>query len=303
MRTKSKVKLSRKIIGVTWGIWMVVLMLTLGGCHLRTKPSTKAGNSSSTLVTTPQEQTQPGNQPDTSDPEQSGAGLIDESTKTPEATQPTVSKTTASIALEKFKAARESLQSEKLTHLWSVESSYPLKTGQIIQEANYNPAGHLKTGWGRVEETEGVQSLITTWYQTEQELVMEEGGIFQRYPLSQVQAENKYHFNRLIEKVLSDNSVSRESEEYYVKLTTQDEVLIQELMEYLGYRKTEQEAYQGNLFFEARLDEASGNLLLINYVFKQRVDGYTDNGSIAFKDWNIPISVEIPKPDLEVEEP
>ena len=302
MRTKSKDKLTRKIIGVKWGIWMAILMLTLGGCHLRTKPSTKAGNSSSTVVTSSQEPTQSGSQPGSSGPEQTG-GTIEESTKTPETTQPTVSKTTASIALDKFKTARESLQSEKITHLWSVESNYPLKTGQIIQEVNYNPAGHLKTGWGRVEEKEGVQSLITTWYQTEQELVMEEGGVFQRYPLNQVQAENKYQFNRLIEKVLSDNSVSRESEEYYVKLTTQDEVLIQELMEYLGYRKTEQAAYQGNLFFEARLDEASGNLLLINYVFKQRVDGYTDNGSIAFKDWNIPISVEIPQQDLGVEEP
>jgi len=38
-------------------------------------------------------------------------------------------------------------------------------------------------------------------------------------------------------------------------------------------------------------------------VFKQRIAGYTDNGSISFKDWNIPVSVVIPEEAREADEP
>lgn len=301
IKTMSKIK--RKMIVIKKGVWVMAVLMALSGCQIKTNPSTSQGSSSPTSVSNAQEQTSTSSQTDSVGQEQLTTGAVGESTKTPTNSQAMTSTTTGSLALAKFKNSRESLQSEKMIHLWSIESNFPLKTGQIIRESNYDAGGYLTTGWGQVEETEGVDSLKTTWYQTEEELVIEEAGVFQRYPLDQVQNTNKYDFIRLLEKILTDYSVSRENEEFYVKLTTQDEALIQELMEYLGYRKTEQDPYQGNLYLEARLDEASGNLLVINYVFKHRVDGYTDNGSISFKDWNVPVSVKVPEETLEGEEP
>ncbi|NLB22458.1 MAG: hypothetical protein GX833_04250 [Clostridium sp.] len=300
---KTKSKIERKIMIIKRGVWMMAFLVALSGCQIQTKPSTSPEGSSSTSVSDAKELTDASSLTNSLGQGQSTPSTVSESTKTPETSQPVVSTTTGSSALVKYKDSRESLQSEKMTHLWSVESNFPLKTGQIIHESNFDVDGNLTTGWGQVEETEGVESLKTTWYQTKAELVIEEAGGFQRYPLDQVQNENKYDFNRLLEKVLTDYSVSKENKEFFVKLTTQDENLIQELMEYLGYRKAEQDAYQGNLYLEARLDEVSGNLLTINYVFKQRIAGYTDNGSISFKDWNIPVSVVIPEEAREAGEP
>ena len=300
---KTKPKIKRKMMDIKKGVWIMAFLVAISGCQIQTKPSTSHGGSSSTSVSEVQEQTGTDSQTDSLGQGQSTTGAVSESTKTPETSQPTVSTTTGSSALAKYKDSRESLQSEKMTHLWSIESNFPLKTGQVIHESNYDADGYVTTRWGQMEETEGVESLKTTWYQTEEELVIEKAGVFQRYPLDQVQNKDKYDFNRLLEKILTDYSVSRENEEFFVKLTTQDDALIQELMEYLGYRKMEQDAYQGNLYLEARLDEASGNLLAINYVFKQRIAGYTDNGSISFKEWNIPVSVVIPEEAPEAGEP
>lgn len=214
-----------------------------------------------------------------------------------------VSTTTGSVALDRFTRAREALRSEVMTHLWSVESNFPLKTGAIIRAVNYGEDGQMTTGWGSSEESEGIDSEITMWYRTQEELILAEDGAFRRYPLSEVRPAEEYDLAGLIRRMLSEYSVNLESGAYYVKLTTQNENLIRTMMEDLGYRKTEADAYQGNLYLEASLDEVTGNLLHINYVFRHRVDGYTDNGSLSFRDWNIPVQVVIPEDPASAADP
>ena len=63
-------------------------------------------------------------------------------------------------------------------------------------------------------------------------------------------------------------------------------------MEYLGYRKTGKDAYKGSLYLEALLEEATGNLRAVNYVYRNSLDGFTDNGQITFSDWNIPVNTD-----------
>ena len=196
-------------------------------------------------------------------------------------------------ALEKYRQARSELASETMSHYWSVESNYPLKTGLFHRAVNYR-LGQITTGWGAVEESSGVEVRRSFWYRTAADYAVVADGTLKRYPASQVRAADPYDLDGLMERVLSDFSVSRESGTFYVKLNTQSEPLIRELMEDLGYRKTEKAAYEGSLYLEALLDETTGHLRTLNYVFTQRVAGYKDNGSILLGEFDEPVTVVIP---------
>lgn len=196
-------------------------------------------------------------------------------------------------ALEKYRQARSNLTSETMSHYWSVESNYPLKTGLFHRRVNYR-GGQISTGQGAVEETTGVVVRRSFWYRTAAEYAVVAEGKLERYPASQVRATEPYDLGGLMERILSDFSVTRESGSYYVKLNTQSEPLIRELMEDLGYRKTEKAAYEGSLYLEALLDETTGHLRTLNYIFTQRVAGYKDNGSILLAEFNQPVRVVIP---------
>lgn len=208
------------------------------------------------------------------------------------ATAPT--KPTRTIALEKFKASRSTLTAEKMSHLWSVESKYPLKTGENIAESNFGVNGKVTTAQGSAKESYAGEETKTDWYLTADGFFIVQAGVIKRYAKDQVSEQTAYDFSRLVEIILTKYSVSEETGTYFVKVTTQDEPAIKELMECLGYRKTEKDVYQGSLYLEALLEESTGHLRAVNYVYKNSLEGFTDNGQITFSDWNDPIIVKAP---------
>lgn len=201
----------------------------------------------------------------------------------------------AAQALSKYQAARQGLRSERITQLWSVESNYPMKTGKITFAANYDLNGKVQTAMGSREESEGVDTSITTWYRTESEYTVDQKGTVTTYSLAQVKEAPIFDLDALLTRLLETYSASLEDGTYYVKLATQDSGLIRNIMEDLGYRKTEEDAYEGNLYLEAMINERTGYLDTLNYTFKHRIAGYTDNGSISTSDQNLPVDVSVPK--------
>lgn len=204
-------------------------------------------------------------------------------------------KTTRVIALEKFKAARAGQTSDKMVHLWSVESKYPLKTGENRWESNYGPDGKRTTAKGSVRENYAGKTTETAWYLTATEFILVQDDEVRRQPKNQVSDQNNYDFDGLVERLLTKYSISEDSGTYYIKLTTQDEGEIKALLESLGYRKTDPDDYKGSLSLEALLEVSTGNLRGINYVYRNSLDGFADNGQITFSDWNSPIEVEDPE--------
>lgn len=202
---------------------------------------------------------------------------------------------TGEEALAAYEEARLALRSETMTHLWSVESEYPLKTGEIVKEANFSEDGRIRTAKGTSIERVGNDEKKTAWYQTEDEYAIKENGSVLRFPLSAVKAESAYDIPGLAGKILSEYSVSLESGTWFVKLTTQNEREIQSLMESLGYRKSGEGAYAGSLYLEAMVEEKTGHLRMVNYIFRHRHLGYTDNGSVTFTGQGKKVDVTIPE--------
>ena len=203
-------------------------------------------------------------------------------------------KPTRVIALEKFKASTLLRSSEKMTHLWSVESKFPLKTGENIAESNYGPDGKVTTAKGSVLENYAGKETKTVWYLTANKFILIKGALRQSFSTDEITEQKAYDFDRLVEIILTEYSVSEDTGTYVVKLTTQAEQGIQDLMECLGYRKTAKDTYKGSLYLEALFEESTGNLRSVNYVYKNSLEGFTDNGQITFSDWNVPVLVEVP---------
>lgn len=276
---------------------LVLVLGLLSGCQALPFLSTKeplTDSAATTPTSTPTNASQPpaASTPVSTPGSQATSGSIPSPTTTP-VTTPSI----GSQALAKYRAARQGLRSEKMSHYWSVESNFPLKTGLFHREVNYDADGQMVTAWGSVEESIGVDVERSFWYRTETEYALVQDDELKRYPLSQVRDADRYDLDALVERILTDHSVTRETGAYYVRLTTQEEGLIRELLEAVGYRKTEADAYQGSLYLEAMLDETSGQLKTLNYVFTQRLAGYKDNGSILLSDFDVPVIVEIPQSD------
>lgn len=202
------------------------------------------------------------------------------------------------IALDKFKASRLTRSSEKMTHLWSVESEFPLKTGENIAESNYGPDGKVTTAKGSVLENYAGKETKTVWYLTKDKFILEQGTETKSFLTSEVAEQHAYDFDRLVEIILTKYSVSEDTGTYVVKVTTQDEQAVQELMECLGYRKTAKDIYKGSLYLEALFEAATGNLRTVNYMYKNTLEGFTDNGQVTFSAWNVPVTVEVPRDEV-----
>ncbi len=290
IKEQIKLNLSKRVIPVA-----CVLFLT--GCKSLPYPfngtlETNSTQSITTTISQPIESTGAPS-PGTSQPNLTTTAVGTVSSGTVTATAPT--KPTRAIALEKFQTARLTLTSEKMNHLWSVESKYPLKTGQNIAQSNYSPTGTVTTAKGSAIENYAGKETKRDWYLTADGFFVGQDGEIQRYSKDQGSEQSAYDFNHLVEIILTKYSVSEETGSYFVVLTTQEEAVIKELMECLGYRKTVKDAYQGSLYLEAILEETTGHLRAVNYVYKNSLEGFSDNGQITFSEWNSPIVVVVPE--------
>lgn len=210
---------------------------------------------------------------------------------TGEAESPLLKKT-GELALEKYRAARAGISSEAMTHRWSIESQYPLKSGENVILANYTPEGDLKTAQGHRKESYGGKESLTQWFLQETELTLIRDGAAQKTKRSEVTSAPLYDFDALVETILLRYSVSEEGGLYLVRATTQDEAQIRELMEDLGYRREAKTDFQGRLFLEATLASSTGHLQTISYAFANPLEGISDTGQLTFSGWNIPVQVQ-----------
>lgn len=197
-------------------------------------------------------------------------------------------KRTGEIALEKYLEARSKVTSEKMVQLWSVESSYPFKSGENTTEWNFDSTGDPDTGRGSLRETYGSKETLTEWFLSPETFTVVSGEETQSYPREEVQEINRYDLEDFLTKVLLGYPVREENGNYFARVTTQSETEIRAFMEDLGYRKEEDLA--GNLYMEIYLNAATGHLHTINYDFTSSREGYTDNGQITLSNWNVPVS-------------
>lgn len=273
---------------------LALILINVTGCQLIPRTATEATlpGETTTLTGTGSQGAAPSTDPGTQ-PATSGAATAAQDT------QP--AKRPGEIALEKVQEARSGLTSEKMVHLWSVESSYPFKSGENTMEWNLDRQGQPTTGRGSLRETYAGKESLTRWYRGPDAFTVISGEETTSYPLEDVQEISRYDMGSLLQAVLLSYPVRQEGGYYLVRVTTQNEAEIQGHLEDLGYRKQEG-AYAGNLFMEIILNASTGYLEVVNYEFSNSLEGYTDNGQITFSGWNEPVSYE-PDDSVPAEDP
>ena len=273
---------------------MALVLLLITGCSLQlepppvgsqgsnatgSKPGTDAGINPSTIPgTLPDTQGSTGIEPGTTGPAVTDAG-----------TRP---KRTGELALEQYLEGRSALTSETIIHIWSVESSYPMKTGENTLQWNYDIKGEPASGRGSIVERYLGKEAVTSWTLSPLDFTVISDGETQVYTLEEVAKNGGYDFDGLMAAVLPNYPVRLDENFYHMRTSTSETEEIRKYLEYLGYDKPAED-YQGNLFLEITLSSVTGYLETINYSFDNSMKGFTDNGQVTFSGWNTPVSFEM----------
>lgn len=201
----------------------------------------------------------------------------------------------AQKALDVYEKAQKNLQSFKRVHLWRVESTLPLKTGEETAWIVLDETGKTRSGKGYHKENYALEETSSAWVRTPTELIVSSGGTLTSHPMSELKEHESYAVEALMRLLLKEYPWDREGAAYRVKANSQDGERNQAILTALGYQKKQAKDYEGTLYLEARIDGASGYLTQIQYAFTQRVLGVSDKGSLTFSQWNQPVDLMMPK--------
>lgn len=257
---------------------MVAGTFALSGCFSGIKPIDKTNSGTTTAAQS-----------------QSSAQTSTQATTSGSKAESTPSETTSEKALKAYRSSIEKRSSDKYTVTWLIESNLPAKSGTVISENIYDMTGKVTESKGELTETYGGKSKKSSWYRTKTQYVTDASGNYKLYDATMLKQASTYEFSELVEELFSKYTTTEEDGFWVLKANNSDTTLNSKLMKYLGYSRTNGDAWEGSLYIEVKMVKSSGNLVNILYSFKHDTGVVTDTGEIKFSNYNLVNPIVIPE--------